>query len=87
MLLNDQQQHKKFEPSRFLVFSASLRNDSLNTRLAKLPRKLLQKKAEWWICNMSEFDCPSFNQDLDGKGIIPDGATEFQKRFWQTMHS
>ena len=81
MLLNDQQQDKKFAPTRFLVFSASLRNDSLNTRLAKLAGQIIEKNGGVLdFANMSEFDCPSFNQDLDGKGIIPDGATEFQKR-------
>ena len=81
MLLNDQQQNKKFEPIRFLVFSASLRNDSLNKRLAKLAAQVIEKNAGVVdFANMSDFDCLSFNQDVDTKGVIPDGATEFQKR-------
>ncbi|MEP7168639.1 MAG: NAD(P)H-dependent oxidoreductase [Bacteroidota bacterium] len=69
------------EPLRFLIFSASLRNDSLNTRLAKLAAFVIEKnggKADF--ANMSEFDCPSFNQDLELKDIHPDGAIEFNKR-------
>src|SRR6185436_17495125 len=69
------------EPLRFLVFSASLRNDSLNTRLAKLAAQVIEKnggKADF--ANMSEFDCPSFNQDLELKDIHPEGAIEFGKR-------
>lgn len=31
------------------------------------------------FANMSDFDCPSFSQDLELKGM-PDGATEFRKR-------
>lgn len=74
-------QNKKFEPIRFLVFSASLRNNSLNTRLAKLAAQVIEKNGGVPdFANMSEFDCLSFNQDVDGKGIIPEGATEFQKR-------
>ena len=32
------------------------------------------------VANMSEFDCPSFNQDLELEGILPHGAQEFGKR-------
>jgi len=77
-----QPQHNgKQEPLRLLVFSASLRNDSLNTRLSKLAAAVIEKsggKVDY--ANMSEFDCPSFNQDVESKGVFPDGATEFRKR-------
>jgi NAD(P)H-dependent FMN reductase len=69
------------EPLRFLVFSASLRKDSLNTCLAKLAAETIEKnggKVDY--ADMSEFDCPSFNQDLEIKGDIPGGATELRKR-------
>ena len=69
------------EPLRCLVFSASLRTDSLNTQLAKLAVQVIEKnggKADF--ANMSEFDCPSFNQDLEVKDIHPEGAIEFGKR-------
>jgi len=66
---------------RFLVFSASLRNDSLNTRLAKLAARVIEKnggKADY--ANMIEFDCPSFNQDLEVNNAHPKEAEEFRKR-------
>ena len=69
------------EPISYLVFSASLRKDSLNTRLAKIATSLIEKnggKVDY--ATMSEFDCASFNQDLEMDGKQPDGAVEFRKR-------
>jgi len=69
------------EPISYLVFSASLRKDSLNTRLAKIATSLIEKnggKVDY--ATMSEFDCASFNQDLEMEGKQPDGAVEFRKR-------
>ncbi len=69
------------EPVRILLFSASLRAESLNTRLASLARNVIEKngsKADF--ANMNEFDCPSYNQDLEGKGGVPAGAEQFRKR-------
>lgn len=71
----------KQEPVRFLLFSASLRNDSLNTRLVKLAAEIIEKNGgsvDYAI--MSEFDCPSFNQDLEINNSHPKGAEEFRKR-------
>jgi NAD(P)H-dependent FMN reductase len=68
-------------PLRFLVFSGSLRNDSLNTRLAKLAAAVIEKngnKADY--ANLSEFDCPPYSQDLEKEGGIPAGAAELRKR-------
>lgn len=74
------QQKTHSEPLRFLLFSASLRNDSLNTRLARLAKLVIEKNGGTVdFANMSDFDCPSFSQDLELKGM-PDGATEFRKR-------
>lgn len=69
------------EPLRFLVFSASLRIDSLNTRSAKLAALVIKKNGgKVDFANMSEFDCPSFNQDSKLNGFHPSGAEEFRKR-------
>jgi NAD(P)H-dependent FMN reductase len=78
--MNDQhQQHDT--PLRFLIFSASLRNDSLNTRLAKLAKAVIERNGGIAdLANMSEFDCPSFNQDLEVNDFHPKGAEEFRKR-------
>ena len=69
------------EPLRLLIFSASLRTESLNTRLIKLVATIIEKhggKVDY--ANMSEFDCPSFNGDVEQINGLPKGATEFQKR-------
>ncbi len=65
----------------YLVFPASLRNDSLNKRLAKLAALIIEKNGgKVDFAEMSEFDCPSYNQDLESQGFIPGGASEFRKR-------
>jgi len=79
--MNEQQKNNKHEPLRILVFSVSLRKDSLNTRLAKLAAGVIEKNggiADY--ANMSEFDCPSVNQDLEIDNFHPPGAEEFRKR-------
>ncbi len=76
---------KQQEPIRFLIFSASLRNDSLNTQLAKLAASVIEKNnGVVDFANMSEFDCPSFNQDLEANNFHPSGAEEFRKRILST---
>jgi NAD(P)H-dependent FMN reductase len=75
------QQHAKDEKMRFLLFSASLRNDSLNTSLIKLAAHIIEKNnGKVDLAGMSEFDCPSFNQDSEANSAIPTGANEFRKR-------
>lgn len=68
-------------PSRFLVFSASLRRDSLNTRLAHLAADIIQKHGGLVdYATMQDFDSPSFNQDLEEKGIFPTPAAAFKDK-------
>ena len=75
------QQNSPREPVRFLLFSASLRKDSLNTRLATSARHLIEKNGgEVDFASMGEFDCPSYNQDKEIQGALPAGADEFRKR-------
>lgn len=72
-------------PLRFLIFSASLRADSLNTKLIKLAARLIEKNGgQVDLANMSEFDSPSFNQDLEVNNWHPEGAEEFNKRLHAT---
>jgi len=53
------------EPVCFLVFSASLREGSLNTRLTSLAAKVVAANGgEVDLASMAEFDCPSFNGDV-----------------------
>jgi chromate reductase, NAD(P)H dehydrogenase (quinone) len=77
----DQQQRRETEKMSFLLFSASLRNDSLNTRLIKLAADIIEKHngiAD--LASMSEFDCLSFNHDVETDNAIPAGAIEFRNR-------
>jgi len=67
-------------PVSFLVFSASLRAGSLNTRLATLAAAAIERhegKAD--LVPMSAFDCPSYSQDAQAAGF-PRGATELHNR-------
>src|SRR5690606_603346 len=77
----NQLQHDKQQGTRFLVFSASLSHDSLNTGLAKLAALVIEKNGGTVdFASMNEFDCPSFNQDLEANNSHPKGAEEFRKR-------
>lgn len=65
---------------QFLLFSGSMRNDSLNTRLIKLAAHIIEKNnGKVDLASMNEFDCPSFSQDLEANSAIPNGAKEFRK--------
>lgn len=77
--MNDQLQNN--EPLKILVFSASMRKDSFNTKLAKLAAEVIEKHGgKVDFANMQEFDCPSLNQDLEVNDFHPPGAEEFRKR-------
>ncbi len=66
---------------RFLVFSAAMRSDSLNTRLAKLVANTIERHGgKVDFADMKEFDVPSFNQDLEVNNQHPKGAEEFRNR-------
>ena len=75
------QSDKSQEIMRFLVISASSRRGSLNTQLAELAAKAIAKNGGLAdLSNISEFDCPSYNQDLEKNSGMPGGAEEFKKR-------
>jgi chromate reductase len=66
---------------RFLVFAASLRDDSLNARLADLACACIE--ANGGIADrasMAEFDCPSYNLDVQTGQGFPSGAQAFNER-------
>ncbi len=68
-------------PMRFLLFSASLRKESFNTRLARLAKEIIEKNAGIVdFAGMDEFDCPSYDGDAETESGIPKGADEFNKR-------
>jgi NAD(P)H-dependent FMN reductase len=69
------------EPVRFLVFSASLRAGSLNTRLAHLAaRTIEQHGGAVDLASMREFDAPSYDQDVQDGAGLPAGADAFRRR-------
>jgi chromate reductase, NAD(P)H dehydrogenase (quinone) len=73
--------HEPREPVRFLVFSASLRTGSLNTQLAELAATTVEANGGTVDrATMNEFDCPSYNFDVQHDDGFPDGASEFRTR-------
>jgi NAD(P)H-dependent FMN reductase len=68
-------------PVRLLVFGASLRAASFNVRLAKLASKTIRAGgADADLATMQDFDCPSYNSDVEKADGIPAGAVEFHRR-------
>lgn len=69
------------QPIRLLVFSASLRAGSLNTKLAELAAVTIEANGgEVDRASMRDFDCPSFDQDVQENAGFPTGAEEFRHR-------
>jgi len=66
---------------RLLVFSASLRRDSINTRLADLAATCLEAHGGTVDrASMRDFDCPSYNLDVQSDAGFPPGADELRRR-------
>lgn len=69
------------EPVSFLIFSASLREGSLNTRLAALAANVVEANGgNVDLALMAEFDCPSYNADVQDRSGFPAGAEELRRR-------
>jgi len=69
------------EPVRYLVFSASLRAESLNTRLARLASQVITEHGgSVDAATMRDFDCPSYDQDAQTRDGLPAGAKELCRR-------
>ena len=67
-------------PTHFLVFSASLRAESLNSRLAKLAAGTIEKNGGIVdLQSMAAFDCPSYDQDAEDADGIPAGAAKLKE--------
>jgi NAD(P)H-dependent FMN reductase len=65
----------------FLVFSASLRADSFNTRLAELAAATIEANmGEVDRAWMRDFDCPSYDADRQNSDGFPPEAQEFHRR-------
>jgi chromate reductase, NAD(P)H dehydrogenase (quinone) len=68
----------------FLIFSASLREGSLNTRLAALAADAIEANGgDVDMASMADFDCPSYNADVQDRDGFPAGARELQRRLEQ----
>ena len=69
------------EPIRFLVFSAALRADSLNSRLAQLAAETITTNGGAVdLATMEDFDAPSYDADVQAVDGFPTGAEEFRGR-------
>ncbi len=69
------------EPIRFLVFSASLREGSLNSQLAALAARMIEKHGGVVdLAGMPEFDAPSYDQDAQDSEGFPPGAEALNRR-------
>lgn len=68
-------------PLKVLVFSASHRMSSLNTRLARLAIEALEATdVEVDAATMADFDCVSYDGDLEERHGVPEPAHEFARR-------
>lgn len=67
-------------PIRFLIFGASLRSGSLNHRLASLVASTVQQRMAVDRARMRDFDCPSYDGDLEKTDGLPDGAEQLRRR-------
>jgi NAD(P)H-dependent FMN reductase len=66
---------------RVLVFSASLRADSFNTRLARMAARVAQSYgATVNLASMRDFDVPLFDADAETRAGFPAGAQELNRR-------
>lgn len=72
------------QPVRCLVFPASLRRDSLNGRLATLAACAIEAyggKVD--SATLRDFDCPSYDGDLQDTDGFPPGAQKLRRRLEQ----
>jgi len=63
------------------IYRAALRKNSLNEQLAELAAQAAADNgATVQRASMSEFDCPSYDGDVEREEGIPKGAQEFSRR-------
>src|SRR5262249_34447232 len=66
------------QPVHIAVLSASLRHGSLNERLAELAAKVIHEKgATVERAILREFDCPSYDFDVEQESGVPEPAARF----------
>jgi NAD(P)H-dependent FMN reductase len=69
------------QPIRYLIFDASLRAQSLNHRLASLATSFVEQR-EGIVdrARLEEFDCPTYDDDVEQEQGIPPGADRLRQR-------
>jgi chromate reductase, NAD(P)H dehydrogenase (quinone) len=68
-------------PTKFLIFAASLRAGSLNDRLASLAAQVVEANGGVVDrASMSDFECPSYDGDVESETGLPAEATELCRR-------
>jgi len=71
-------------PIRILVFAASLRQESLNARLAALAAECVRSNGGAAdLAPMREFDVPAYDGDVEAGEGIPEGAERLRRRLEQ----
>lgn len=66
---------------RVLVFAGSLRRDSLNERLASLAAAVVEEQGGTVDrARMADFDCPSYDGDVERESGVPPGARRLRER-------
>ena len=66
---------------RFLVFGASMRDGSVNDKLATLAAAVVKEKGGFVDrAKMSDFECPPYDQDDETATGIPSGAVALRER-------
>ena len=71
--------------ARVLVFGASLRKNSFNDLLASLAATTIEEKG--WIADratLTEFECPSYDADVEHDPGVPAGAQRLRERLMKT---
>lgn len=69
------------QPVRVLVFGASLREGSMNAKLAAIAARALELEgADVDYATMRDFDAPSYDGDLEKAEGIPPGPAELRRR-------
>lgn len=69
------------EPIRVLVVGCSLRDDSLNNRLARLAARAIERDgASVDPATIGDFDVPFYDGDVEASDGVPEGAEAFCRR-------
>ena len=77
---NENSGNKQQQPLRILVIAASARTGSLNAKLAQLTAEIIGRSGVIAdVSSITNFECPSFNQDTEKDSGAPRGAERLRK--------